>query len=130
MNGNLTGIIKILRGMKQGDALSCAIFIICVDPLIRNINADLQIQMIKFTCKISKEDIGFKAGAFADDVGVLCGGNQLSIRKVFEQYGKLTRRSGLVLNADKTEILVLSNNRSRSYEVDYDGRQVDLGSIS
>ena len=130
MNGNLTGIIKILRGMKQGDALSCAIFIICVDPLIRNINADLQIQMIKFTCKISKEDIGFKAGAFADDVGVLCGGNQLSIRKVFEQYGKLTRRSGLVLNAEKTEILVLSNNRSRSYEVDYDGRQVDLGSIS
>ena len=32
INGNLSNIIKILRGLKQGDALSCAIFIICVDP--------------------------------------------------------------------------------------------------
>ena len=68
VNGNLTKIINILRGMKQGDALSCAIFIICIDPLLRNINVDLEIKMIKFTTKISKEDISFKAGAFADDV--------------------------------------------------------------
>ena len=28
-NGHLSDIIQILRGVKQGDALSCAIFIIC-----------------------------------------------------------------------------------------------------
>ena len=75
VNGDLTNVINILRGMKQGDALSCAIFIICIDPLLRNINADLEIKMFKFTTKITKEDIGFKAGAFSDDVGVLCGGD-------------------------------------------------------
>ena len=46
-------------------------------------NVDLKIKMIKFTTKISKEDISFKAGAFADDIGVLCGGDLLSIKKVF-----------------------------------------------
>ena len=44
INGNLSEIIKILRGMKQGDPLSCVIFIICIDPLIRNINADRRIR--------------------------------------------------------------------------------------
>ena len=86
--------------------------------------------MIKFTTKISKEDISFKAGAFADDIGVLCGGDLLSIKKVFQQYGKLTRRSGLVLNADKTEISVFSNDRSRPYVVDYDSRQVNLVTLN
>jgi hypothetical protein len=31
VNGFLTEAIKIGRGVKQGDALSCAIFIICID---------------------------------------------------------------------------------------------------
>jgi len=38
INGYLSKKISIERGVKQGDALSCAIFILCIDPLIRNIN--------------------------------------------------------------------------------------------
>ena len=60
--------------MKQGDALSFAIFIICIDPLIRNLNADMEIKMINLETKIGKK-INFKAGAFADDVGALCKGD-------------------------------------------------------
>ena len=36
INGFQSESIKIERGVKQGDALSCAIFIICIDPLLRN----------------------------------------------------------------------------------------------
>lgn len=36
INGYQSESIKISRGVKQGDALSCAIFIICIDPLLRN----------------------------------------------------------------------------------------------
>jgi hypothetical protein len=32
INGFASESIKIERGVKQGDALSCAIFIICIDP--------------------------------------------------------------------------------------------------
>ena len=77
--------------MKQGDALSCAIFIICIDPLIRNINADKDIKMIRKVTTITKDEIGYKAGAFADDVGVLCGGDLKSVCRVFTQYEKLTK---------------------------------------
>ena len=53
--------------------------------------------------KISKVSVNYKAGAFADDVDVICQNNISSIQAVFRQYEKLTRRSGLELNADKTE---------------------------
>ena len=48
INGRLSKLIKILRGMKQGDALSCFIFIVCIDPLIRNIIANRQILFFTF----------------------------------------------------------------------------------
>ena len=77
-----------------------------------------------FRNKIYKEEIGFKAGAFADDVGALCGGDSESVKRVFMQYEKLTRKSGLVLNADKTEILVLKNNIQREYDITYFGEEL------
>ena len=54
LNGHVSRIIKILRGMKQGDALSCFIFIICIDPLIRNINCDPDIKMVNIETKTTK----------------------------------------------------------------------------
>ena len=95
INGFRSKMIRILRGMKQGDSLNCAIFIICIDPLIRNLNADIRIREIELKTNITKQDIKFKAGAFADDVGALCRSDNASIQSVFEQYEKLTKRSGL-----------------------------------
>jgi len=37
VNGFLSDRFNIERGVKQGDALSCALFIIAIDPMIRNI---------------------------------------------------------------------------------------------
>ena len=71
-----------------------------------------------------------KAGAFAEDVEVLCGGDILSVKKVFKQYEKLTRRSGLQLNVDKTEILVLMNEEIRNYLVNYNGRQINISTLT
>jgi hypothetical protein len=36
VNGFFSENISIERGVKQGDALSCSLFILCMDPLIRN----------------------------------------------------------------------------------------------
>ena len=37
----------------------------------------------------------------------------------FTQYERLRRKSGLVLNADKTEILVLNSEIEKSYSIRY-----------
>ena len=130
INGHLGKIIQILRGVKQGDALSCAIFIICIDPLLRHINLDREIKPIKILSKITKIDVYYKGGAFVDDVGVLCGGDLNSVQRVFTQYEKLSKRSGLELNAEKMEILCLTTGQVNIFTVNYNGQHVTLKSIN
>ena len=43
INGNIVKGNKILREVKQGDALSCILFIICMEPLLRNIDCNNEI---------------------------------------------------------------------------------------
>ena len=62
----------IERGVKQGDALSCAIFILCIDPLLRNLNADSEVVKVEVKTKISGQNVNYKAGGFADDINVIC----------------------------------------------------------
>ena len=40
VNGYRTDKIDIEQSVKQGDALSCSLFILCLDPLIRKVNSD------------------------------------------------------------------------------------------
>jgi exonuclease III len=102
VNGFLSESINIERGVKQGDALSCAIFIICIDPLLRNIKSSKSIKGIDIN--YGKDKIIFNGGAFADDISVICINDNSSIQGIFDEYNKLTQRSGLELNAEKTEI--------------------------
>jgi hypothetical protein len=63
INGDVVKGYNIKNGVKQGDSLSCILFILCIDPLIRNIeNCD----------NIGRVEIGDfappKILAYADDV--------------------------------------------------------------
>ena len=109
VNDFISETIKIERGVKQGDALSCAIFIICIDPLIRNLNRSDIIEKIVIKRKAGFE-LDFKAAAYADDISVICKKNQALIQQVFKEYERVTTRAGLELNADKTEIIILNND--------------------
>ena len=71
---------------------------------------DRNIKPVSIKTKITKAEINYKGGAVADDVGVLCGSDPGSIQGVFSQYGRLTRRSGLELNTEKTKILNLHSD--------------------
>ena len=46
VNGKVVKGYNILRGVKQGDALSCVLFIMCVEPLLRNIEKNVVIEPI------------------------------------------------------------------------------------
>jgi hypothetical protein len=128
VNGFLSESIKIERGVKQGDALSCAIFIICIDPLLRNINSSESIKGIDI--KHGKDKIIFKGGAFADDISVICINDNSSIQGVFDEYNKLTQRSGLELNAEKTEILKLNNAVQLFIRLTYNNKMVEIKTVS
>jgi exonuclease III len=126
INGYQSESIKIERGVKQGDALSCAIFIICIDPLLRNLNQSNKIKEIS----IGNSNIKFKAGAYADDVSIICRNNLESIQEVFNEYNRLSERSGLVLNAEKTEILRLNKKQSMNLKVKYTNKDFNIETVN
>jgi len=124
INGKITKGFKIKRGVKQGDSLSCIIFIMCMEPLLRNIESNPNIEPIK-----SRElDVTLpKAYGYADDINSTTKDGQDTIQAVFSEYERLSKQSGLVLNAEKTEIMRLGQNRAaRMYEIRYMGKTIRI----
>ena len=122
--------MSIKRGFKQGDVFSNGLFNISIDPLIRNIIADRDIKMIRMITLRTSEEIQIKAGGYADDVFALCGADNDSVKWIFRQYERLTKKSGLELNAEKTEILSLDTNVSRVNDVRYCGVNISLTTMN
>ena len=56
-------------------------------------------------------------------------GDRRSIRRIFWPYERLTKRSGLTLNTDKTEILALHTDDIHEYEVKYKGVNLNIKSV-
>jgi hypothetical protein len=122
--------IKIERGVKQGDALSCAIFIICIDPLLRNLNNNRRVKEVKLLRKnATNEEINYKGAAYADDISVICKKSNDCIQQVFYEYERLVKRSGLELNADKTEILNLSSKGKDKISFRYNDKSFAINTI-
>ena len=112
VNGHLSDPFELKRGVKQGDALSCLLFVLAIDPLIRNIEANNLINPIYV--KAQDKFVSVKTLAYADDIAVVTKNNG-SINEVFKEYERLYEASGLKLNADKTEILVLSERDLQTF---------------
>jgi hypothetical protein len=131
INGYFSDQIGIERGVKQGDALSCAIFILCIDPLLRNLNHNSKIKSVQTNSgQKNKIVISHKASGFADDVSVVCMDDGISLSQVFAEYQRLTDKSGLTLNAEKTEILSLSPDVvGRKFAVIYENQKIVINSV-
>jgi hypothetical protein len=110
INGDVVEGYTIRNGVKQGDALSCILFILCIDPLIWNIENN------GYISRVSVDDFNMpKVLAYADDVTCLTD-SRYGIKQIFKEYEKLSKASGLILKADKTEIL---DKRRRSFKIRY-----------
>ena len=107
VNGHRTVLIKIRRCVKQGDAFSCALFIICIDPLLRNIELNTNIAAIEVQTPLSNVKVKNKTGAFADDVGTVTKNDTRSLNEIFKEYQKFSDLSGIELNETKTEVMRL-----------------------
>jgi exonuclease III len=113
VNGFLSDIIEIQRSVKQGDALSCALFIIAIDPLLRLIEKDERIIPLDINRDPSKEPIYVKSATFADDITAICKTKE-GIGYIIENYNKFSKITGIKLNLPKTEIMVLGKDRDKT----------------
>ena len=113
INGRTVDGYKILKGVKQGDALSCVLFIICMEPLIRNLNENIMIE------RITSQALGTitipKSYGYADDVTVVAKRSDDGVQAIFSEYETFSKASGLILNANKTEILCFNCLRRWDY---------------
>ena len=120
MNKRVAGKYQIKNGVKQGDALSCILFILAVEPLVSNLNCDKSIK----TVNLNGIDMP-KALAYADDVACIIPPDLNNLQKVFNHYQVMSELSGLKLNADKTEIIT-SNDLDKQYDIQYNRKYIKL----
>ena len=125
LNGGTIDGYRILRGVKQGDALSCIIFIMFMVLLLKNFKCNPEIVGIK--SKTLDVDIP-KVFGYADDVNAVIKTDVGGIQSLFNEYETFSHQSGLILNADKTEILRFkkTNLTNRSFNVTYMGKDYNL----
>jgi hypothetical protein len=100
INGAIGEGYKLGNGVKQGDALSCSLFLLAMEPLIRNISANQRVTPITSTILPYTWP---KILGYADDITVLTQNSNNCVNEIFYEYQRLTKASGLHLNADKTE---------------------------
>ena len=111
VNGFTGKFFKILRSVKQGDALSCALFVIAIDPLLRAIENSQSIKKIKIT-----QDTNIASASYADDITGLVMDKQ-SIESLLNLYGRFAEMTGIELNLQKTEIMKISNDPFRAEQI-------------
>jgi hypothetical protein len=104
VNGHLTDKFELRRSVKQGDALSCVLFIMCMETIINKIEQDKAVTNIK----INGLNIP-KVVAFADDIAILTA-DKPSIVNAINLYSLYSKCSGLYLNVDKTEVMNLKEH--------------------
>ena len=107
VNGFKTDKINIEQSVKQGDALSCSLFILCMDPLIRKVNSDQSIQGLN----IGNPTTIDKLCAYADDIVFIIKDNCISLRNLFKTYHQFSKISGIELNTTKTEIMRIGDDQ-------------------
>ncbi len=73
----------------------------------------------------SNEEINYKGAAYADDISVICKKSNDCI----QQYERLTKRSGLELNADKTEILNLNSKGKDKISFRYNDKSFAINTV-
>ena len=105
VNGLVSSWFPVSRGCRQGDPISPYLFVLCVEILAIMVRENKDIQGIFIN------NVEHKIAQYADDTEFLLQGDRRSFEtciNVLEAFGK---KSGLVLNADKSSALWLGREK-------------------
>ena len=73
---------QILKGVTQGDALSCILFVLCIEPLIRNIKHNPSIESIETPLLPIRIP---KVYGYADDVTAVAKRTNAGVQAIFTE---------------------------------------------
>ncbi len=108
INGRIIGQHSVRNGVKQGDALSCTLFILAIEPLLKNIEKNSSIKSLESKILRYKWP---KVLGYADDISCIMENTKRGKQALFTEYERFSKISGLLLNADKTEIYNFGDDR-------------------
>ncbi|XP_030077228.1 toll-like receptor 13 [Microcaecilia unicolor] len=104
INGEKSDLFPIRRGTRQGCPLSPLLFVLVLDPLIREISAHPEVTGVKWG------PLSFKVSAFADDILVHLTQPKRSLEALLELFQEYGDFSGFKINYSKS--LALTTNDS------------------
>ena len=108
INGELSEPFPIYRGVRQGDALSCLLFDLAIEPLAESIRRSQMLTGIQ----IPTTRKHLKVKLFADDTTVFLSESD-SVDRLEAVLEKWCRVSGAKFNKEKTEIIPLGSRDQR-----------------
>ena len=106
--GFLSDFFKIQKGCRQGDPLSCYIFILCAELLSLKIRSSSKIKGIKIN------DVEHKLTQFADDTTIILDGSEYSLNESLNVLAQYTLISGLKVNFNKTKVVWIGKKKYSS----------------
>jgi len=109
VNGFLSDMIPIRRGVRQGDSLSPMLYILCVEVLACKIRASNDIEGFLLP---GARGLQFKVGQYADDTTSFVK-NVASLNSLFREIQLYERGTGDKLNISKTEAMWLGSWKNR-----------------
>ena len=127
VNGFLSKEFSITTGVKQGDALSCGLFVLAIDPLLRNLQVNPHIEGLGLPLN-PFEVAEIKVLSYADDITIVSKNSNL--QGIFTEYERFSAMSGLVLNADKTEVFNFIQSPRSMSRIRYCGEHYDVGRVN
>jgi hypothetical protein len=126
INGHMSNKFDIKQSVKQGDALSCSLFIIAMEPLLRKFNSTNGIKPIVLNPGNDHEFLLTNV-SYADDITILCE-NEGGLQAAITLYEKFSKISGVKLNVPKTEVLIVGAGAqvSKVFEIRYGGNTINI----
>ena len=106
VNGNVTSWFHVQRGCRQGDPISCYLFIMCVEILAIMIRQDNEIKGVVIG---NTEN---KISQYADDTELTLEGDEKSFTKAIDTIKVFGKVSGLKLNTEKSCAIWLGNKKN------------------
>ena len=103
IEGTFLSFFENKTGLKQGDPLPPILFNFTLQKVIQSI------KMVPSGIKIGKEQLNILA--YADDI-TLIGKNEIEIRKRFVEMENIARMSGLWINEEKTNYMIVERKNS------------------